>query len=329
MSTNLHTVEEMINANNEPSANKEEANKNKSSSNENDKKIERTSTGKKRKKDKKKKDENKEENKKDEPKQEEPKQEESKKEEPKNEEPKKEDPKKEEEKKEEGPKVEGEKKEEKKEEEKKESKKPREPEPKIPTDFTQLINELNDLKKEGNNLYKNGSLEEAISKYKIAHEKLEKELPKIDKERDYNPQSSDLFTLFIQLSQNLSQCYFKTEKYQESIDLDNKIISRDVHYDKSYCRLFKCYLKLDKKEEAVYFGEILLKFDEETKKKYEDVIPLIEETRKEVQAKIDAIRAKERKEMFKSIAKYAVPIVVLIGAFALYFFFFKKKKIGK
>ena len=324
MSTNLHTVEEMINANNEPSANKEEANKNKSSSNENDKKIERTSTGKKKKKDKKKKDENKEENKKDEPKQEEPKQEESKKEEPKNEEPKKEDPKKEEEKKEEGPKVEGEKK-----EEKKESKKPREPEPKIPTDFTQLINELNDLKKEGNNLYKNGSLEEAISKYKIAHEKLEKELPKIDKERDYNPQSSDLFTLFIQLSQNLSQCYFKTEKYQESIDLDNKIISRDVHYDKSYCRLFKCYLKLDKKEEAVYFGEILLKFDEETKKKYEDVIPLIEETRKEVQAKIDAIRAKERKEMFKSIAKYAVPIVVLIGAFALYFFFFKKKKIGK
>ena len=322
MSTNLHTVEEMINANNEPSANKEEANKNKSSSNENDKKIERTSTGKKKKKDKKKKDENKEENKKDEPKQEEPKQEESKKEEPKNEEPKKEDPKKEEEKKEEGPKVEGEKKEEKKEEEKKESKKP-------PTDFTQLINELNDLKKEGNNLYKNGSLEEAISKYKIAHEKLEKELPKIDKERDYNPQSSDLFTLFIQLSQNLSQCYFKTEKYQESIDLDNKIISRDVHYDKSYCRLFKCYLKLDKKEEAVYFGEILLKFDEETKKKYEDVIPLIEETRKEVQAKIDAIRAKERKEMFKSIAKYAVPIVVLIGAFALYFFFFKKKKIGK
>jgi len=329
MSTNLHTVEEMINANNEPSANKEEANKNKSSSNENDKKIERTSTGKKRKKDKKKKVENKEENKKEEPEQEEPKQEEPKKEEPKNEEPKKEEPKKEEEKKEEGPKEERKKKEEKKEEEKKEFKKPREPEPKIPTDFTQLINELNDLKKEGNNLYKNGSLEEAISKYKIAHEKLKKELPKIDKERDYNPQSSDLFTLFIQLSQNLSQCYFKTEKYQESIDLDNQIISRDVHYDKSYCRLFKCYLKLDKKEEAVYFGEILLKFDEETKKKYEDVIPLIEETRKEVQAKIDAIRAKERKEMFKSIAKYAVPIVVLIGAFALYFFFFKKKKIGK
>ena len=121
----------------------------------------------------------------------------------------------------------------------------------------------------------------------------------------------------------------RTEKYNESIELDNKIISRDPHYDKSYCRLFKCYLKLNKKEQAKFFGEILLKFDEETKKRYEDVIPLIEETKKEVQAKYDAIRAKQRKEMFKSIAKYAVPIVILIAAFAIYFFVFKKKKIGK
>jgi len=253
-------------------------------------------------------------------KKEEPKKEDDKKEEPKNEEEKKEEPKKEEE----GPKVEGEQK-----EEKKEPKKPREPEPKIPTDFTELIKEINDLKKEGNGLYKNGSLEEAITKYKTAYEKLEKEIPKIDRERDYNPQSSELFTLFIQISQNLSLCYFKTEKYEESIQLDSKIIARDRHYDKSYCRLFQSYLKLDKKAQAVYFGNILLNFDEETKKKYEEVIPIIEETKKTLQEEYDAIRAKERKEMCKSIAKYAVPIIILIAAFAIYFFVFKKKKIGK
>jgi len=253
---------------------------------------------------------------------EEPKKEEIK-EEPKKEEPKKEEDKKEE-KKEEGPKIEGEEK-----EEKKEPKKPREPEQKIPTDFTELIKEINDLKKEGNELYKNGSLEEAISKYKIAYEKLDKEIPKIDRERDYNPQSSELFTLFIQISQNLSLCYFKTNKYEESIKLDSKIIARDKHYDKSYYRLFQSYLKLDKKAEAVYFGNILLNFDEETKKKYEEVIPIIEETKKILQSEYDAIRAKERKEMFKSIAKYAVPIIILIAAFAIYFFVFKKKKIGK
>ena len=185
------------------------------------------------------------------------------------------------------------------------------------------------MKKEGNEHFKKNEFEKAISKYKEAYEKLEKELPKIDKERDYNPQSIDLLKLFIQLAQNLSLCYFKTEKYEESIRLDLQIIARDNNYDKAYYRLFKSYLKLDKKAQAVYFGEHLLGFDEETKKRYEQIIPEIEELKKSLQAEYDAIRAKERKEMMKSIAKYAIPIVVLIAAFILYFFVYKKKKIGK
>ena len=268
----------------------------------------------------------KKEAKKEEPKKEEPKKEEAKKEEPK-EEPKKEEEKKEEpkeEEKKEEPKVEEEKK-----EEKKEPKKPREPEPKIPSDFSELINEINNMKKEGNEKYKNGQIEEALLKYKEAHEKLEKELPKIDKERDYNPQSSELFTLFIQLSQNLSLCYFKTEKFEESIKLDQQIIARDNNYDKAYFRLFKSYLKLGKKAQAVYFGNHLLGFDEETKKRYEEIIPEIEQAKKSLQEEYDAIRAKERKEMMKSIAKYAIPNVVLIAAFCIYFFMFRKKKIAQ
>ena len=274
------------------------------------------------KKDEEKKEDKKVEDKKEE-KKEEVKKEEVKKEEEKKEEDKKEEPKKEEEKKEE-PKIEEEPK-----KEEKEPKKPREPEPKIPTDFTELIKEINDMKKSGNEKFKDKQIEEASKIYKEAYEKLEKELPKIDKERDYNPQSSDLFTLFIQLSQNLSLCYFKTEKYDESINLDQKIIARDKNYDKAYFRLFKSYLKQGKKAQAVYFGNFLLGFDEETKKKYEEVIPEIEQTKKSLQEEYDAIRAKERKEMMKSIAKYAIPLIVLIGAFAIYFFMFRKKRIAK
>ena len=277
---------------------------------------------KKEKKDEEKKEDKKVEDKKEE-KKEEVKKEEVKKEEEKKEEDKKEEPKKEEEKKEE-PKIEEEPK-----KEEKEPKKPREPEPKIPTDFTELIKEINDMKKSGNEKFKDKQIEEASKIYKEAYEKLEKELPKIDKERDYNPQSSDLFTLFIQLSQNLSLCYFKTEKYDDSINLDQKIIARDKNYDKAYFRLFKSYLKQGKKAQAVYFGNFLLGFDEETKKKYEEVIPEIEQTKKSLQEEYDAIRAKERKEMMKSIAKYAIPIIVLIGAFAIYFFMFRKKRIAK
>ena len=301
---------------------KEKGNSNKKTKKKKKKEDKKEEEKKEEKKDEEKKEDKKVEDKKEE-KKEEVKKEEVKKEEEKKEEDKKEEPKKEEEKKEE-PKIEEEPK-----KEEKEPKKPREPEPKIPTDFTELIKEINDMKKSGNEKFKDKQIEEASKIYKEAYEKLEKELPKIDKERDYNPQSSDLFTLFIQLSQNLSLCYFKTEKYDDSINLDQKIIARDKNYDKAYFRLFKSYLKQGKKAQAVYFGNFLLGFDEETKKKYEEVIPEIEQTKKSLQEEYDAIRAKERKEMMKSIAKYAIPIIVLIGAFAIYFFMFRKKRIAK
>ena len=312
MSEKLQTLDDMIN----PDKDENEQKKKESS---NQKSTEGSS--KKKKKDKKK-EEHKKEEKKEEHKKEE-KKEEIKKEEEKKEEIKKEEEKNEE-KKEEGPKVEGEVK-----EEKKEPKMPREPEPKIPTDYTELINEINKKKDEGNEEFKKGSIEGALSKYKEAYEKLEKEWPNIDKERDYNPQSFELLTLLIKLSQNLSLCYFKLENYEESIKLDQQIIARDKNYDKSYARLFQSYLKQGKKQQAVYFGIFLLGFDEETKKKYEKLIPEIEEAKKDLQAEYDAIRAKERKEMLKSFAKYAIPIVILIAAFAIYFFVFKKKKIAQ
>ena len=227
-----------------------------------------------------------------------------------------------EEKKEDGPKVE--------EEKKKEfPRQPREPEPKIPSDFSALITEMNDLKKAGNDLFKKNSYDEAIEKYKEAYEKLEKELPKINHERSYNPQSEELLTLNKQIMSNLSLCYTKTEKYQQSIELDLKIIANDPKYDKSYLRLFNNYMKLDQKQQAVYFGDLLIRnFDEETKEKYKDDIPKIQEAIKNLQGEYDAIRAKERKEMIKGIAKYAVPIIVLVAAVAVYFLVFKKKKVA-
>ena len=245
----------------------------------------------------------------------------------KEEEPKKEeDAKKEEEqKKEEEPKKE----EAKKEEEKKEDwKKPKEPKPKIPTDFTELINELKEVKTAGNELFKKNSYEQAIIEYKKGYDKLEKLLTKINEEKEYNPQSKELLTLSRQIMSNLSLCYHKTEKYQESIDLDIKIISQDKEYEKSYQRLFKSYMKLNKREEAIYFGNAFLKFDEETKKKYEEQIKEIEEEKKKLQAEYDAKRAKERKEACMKFIKYGIPIIVLIIGI-IYFLATKRKRIKK
>ena len=271
-----------------------------------------------------KKPEDKKQQKKEEPKKEEPKKEKPKKEEPKKEEPKKEEPKKEETKKEDGPKVEEEKK-----PEKKIPKKPREPEKKEPTDFTELKKELNDIKAAGNELFNNKSYEEAIEKYKEGYEKINNSLSDIIGEKSFNPQSPELLTLSLRIMSNLSLCYTKTEKIEESIDLDLKINSLDKNYDKAYIRLYSNYLKQGKIAQAVYYGDGLLNFDDETKKKYENEVNQINQTKKEYQAQLDAQRAKERKEMIKNIAKYAIPVIILIAAFGVYFYFYKRKRITK
>ena len=174
---------------------------------------------------------------------------------------------------------------------------------KIPTDFTELINEIKEIKSVGNELYSKNSFEEAISKYKEGYDKLEKIISKIHEEHSYNPQSEELLTLYKQILSNLSLCYSKNKQYQESIDLDLKIISNDKDYDKSYARLFTNYLNLDKREQSLYFGEMLLKFDDETKKKYEkgDIINKINNLKNEMKAEYEEKKAKERKEMINCI----------------------------
>ena len=265
-----------------------------------------------------------EEVKEEEKKEEEVKVEEKEKEEEVKEEEKKEEEKKEEEVKEEEKKEEV--KEEVKEEEKKEPPKaPREPEPKIPTDFHSEISELKDLKTEGNNLIKS-DLEKAIEKYEEAYKKSSELIPRAYKEKDYNKeQCSEIILLHKQIMSNLSLSYQKKGEYEKSIDLDLKIIAADTNYDKSYARLFMNYMNINKPQSAVYYGTLLKKnFSEETKEKYKDLIPKIEEEEKKIQKEIDEYKAKQRSDTIKSILKYAIPILVLVIAIVVYFLVFKK-----
>ena len=214
---------------------------------------------------------------------------------------------------------------EKKEEKKEPPKAPREPEPKIPTDFHSEIAELKDLKTEGNNLIKS-DLEKAIEKYEEAYKKSSELIPKAYKEKDYNKeQCSEIILLNKQIMSNLSLSYQKKGEYEKSIDLDLKIIAADTNYDKSYARLFLNYMNINKPQSAVYYGTLLKNnFSEETKEKYKDLIPKIEEEEKKIQKEIDEYKAKQRSETIKSILKYAIPILVLIIAIVVYFLVFKK-----
>ena len=124
---------------------------------------------------------------------------------------------------------------------------------------------------------------------------------------------------------NLSLSYQKKGEYEKSIDLDLKIIAADTNYDKSYARLFMNYMNINKPQSAVYYGTLLKKnFSEETKEKYKDLIPKIEEEEKKIQKEIDEYKAKQRSDTIKSILKYAIPILVLVIAIVVYFLVFKK-----
>ena len=238
--------------------------------------------------------------------------EEKKKEEPKKEDKPKEEAKKEEKKEEDAPKVEN-------------TEKPKEPKPKIPSDFSQSISQLKSLKEEGNSLI-NTDLDSALSKYEEGYQLSDKIMETASQEREYNPQVAEIDTVRKQIMSNLALAYFEKENYKKSAELDIKIISIDAKYDKSYARLFKAYSALGNTDQAVYFGHKLkTEFTQETVDKYKDLLPLIEEEEKKQKKTIDEYRAVERSKTMKSIAKYAVPLLVLVAAGLVYFFFFKKK----
>ena len=238
--------------------------------------------------------------------------EDKKKEEPKKEDKPKEEAKKEEKKEEDAPKVEN-------------TEKPKEPKPKIPSDFSQSISQLKSLKEEGNSLIKT-DLDSALSKYEEGYQLSDKIMETASQEREYNPQVAEIDTVRKQIMSNLALAYFKKENYKKSAELDIKIISIDAKYDKSYARLFKAYSALGNTDQAVYFGyKLKTEFTQETVDKYKDLLPLIEEEEKKQKKTIDEYRAVERSKTMKSIAKYAVPLLVLVAAGLAYFFFFKKK----
>lgn len=190
-----------------------------------------------------------------------------------------------------------------------------------------LIKELNKIYSLGNDFYKKNSYEEAISKYNEGNKIINEELLEVNRNRmmGFNQEIQDFISISKKLMSNLSLAYSQLGKFKESIELDKKIISIDPVYDKSYARLFKSYLKLNQKAEAVFFGDILIKnFSEEIRKNYKDLIPKIEKEKQNLEIEYLMEKERQRKENLKNILKITMPIFVLFVSY-IYFKFFKKK----
>ena len=201
----------------------------------------------------------------------------------------------------------------------------KEPEPKIPSDVSELVKLLEKIKKEGNDLFKENDLDNAIKKYKEGYKEADKIMEQFSKERDYNPGVLELEKLKKQILQNLALSYSKIGEHKRVIEIDTKIISIDDNFDKSYARLFMSHRALGNKPQAIYFGRILKKkFKDETLEKFKDILPEIDNEILEYEKEINEYKAQQRKENLKSIAKYAIPLVVLVTSGLIYFYFIKK-----
>jgi DnaJ family protein C protein 7 len=99
--------------------------------------------------------------------------------------------------------------------------------------FRKLLKRSEALKEEGNDMFKNGQLQQAIDKYTEA----------INNDPQNNALNSALYC-------NRSACYGKLGKWDEAIADATKAIDLNPSYLKAYLRRAQCYQQVDKHEEA-------------------------------------------------------------------------------
>ena len=188
------------------------------------------------------------------------------------------------------------------------------------TDFSNLISELTNIKNEGNSLYKLKKIEEATNKFKEGYEKYLNELSLINKERENNEQCKEVLILTKKILSNLALCYYKQEKYEEAIKYDLKILAEHPKFGKSIVRLFNSYSKVNKIQQAVFYGNLFLELDQETRDKFKGTQTKIQNEKE----KFKILEKKEKDKIQKEFAVLVIPCLILLLAILIFFLFRKK-----
>ena len=188
------------------------------------------------------------------------------------------------------------------------------------SDFSDLISELTELEHEGNDLLKQSKLEDAKNKFMKGNDKFELVAEKIYNLLTNNDQVEQILSLHKYSLSKIAQCFFAQKKYKEAIEYDLKLLEVSPKFGKSLVRLIKSYSKLNLIEQAVYYGDLFLELDQETRDKFKDA----QDTVQEEKQKLKKIKKAEEEKIKKDIAKYSVPAIVLLLAILIFLLFRKK-----
>ena len=143
-------------------------------------------------------------------------------------------------------------------------------------DFTGLMADLNTLNLEGNSLMKQSKLEEANAKFIQGHEKFELAADKIYSLYTNNEKVDQILALYKILLSKIAECFYEQKKYKEAIEFDLKLICLEPKNSEAIYRLFNSYSKIEKSQQAVYYGDVYLELESNNKNQFENAKEEIE-----------------------------------------------------
>jgi len=183
------------------------------------------------------------------------------------------------------------------------------------SDFSDLISELTELEQEGKDLLKQSKLEDAKNKFMKGHDRFELVADKIYNLLTNNDQIEQILSLHKYSLSKIAQCFFEQKKYKDAIIYDLKLICLDPKNPEAIYRLFYSYSKIDKCQQAVYYGDLFLDFDEDIKNKFKNAAEEIQKEKIKLQS-YGKIR----------FNKMMINFVIILGLFSFTMLLFKKIK---
>ena len=133
-----------------------------------------------------------------------------------------------------------------------------------------ILSELKKTKDEGNVLYENNNLEEAKNVFLKGYNLFHEEISVINNSHSEDIMN-EIYIEYKKILSKLAKCYYKQEKYEDSIIYDLKLIELEPKNCKSLARLFYSYSKLNKCQQAIFYGEIIMDLSDDGKNKFVDI----------------------------------------------------------
>ena len=181
-------------------------------------------------------------------------------------------------------------------------------------DFSGLMTDLNMLNSEGNSLMKQSKLEEAKTKFIQGHEKFELAADKIYSLYTNNEKVDQILALYKILLSKIAECFYEQKKYKEAIEFDLKLICLEPKNSEAIYRLFNSYSKIEKSQQAVYYGDVYLELEANNKNKFENAKEEIEKEKKKL-----ILIQNSRKNRIKIILFNFILMMVIVSIMKLFF----------